>query len=108
MANGFITKQIKEYETQLGYKLKGIQMSLYYFHEVQGNPVQSDENNQKYKTRGIGIVPYIYDEAKDYFLKMQQIQNSARGLQIVTEPEIIYTKPVKKRKANFIDIEGIK
>jgi len=107
MANGFITKQIKEYETQYGYTLKGIQMSLYYFHSIQGNPTQSDEMNQKYKTRGIGIVPYIYDEARDYFIKMQQIQDSAENVNIVTEAEIVYMKPTKKKRANFIDIEGI-
>jgi hypothetical protein len=107
MANGFVTKQIKEYETQYGYTLKGMQMSLYYFHEIQGNPVIQDEDNNKYKSRGIGIVPHIYDEAKRYFIKMQQIQNSAQNITINTVAEVVYIQPTKKRQKNFIDIKGI-
>jgi hypothetical protein len=107
MANGFITKQIKEYETQYNYTLKGIQMSLYYFYFVLGNPIQEDADNMKYKTRGIGIVPHIYEEAKRYFIKMQQIENSAKNIEINTVAEVIYLQPTKKKQKNFIDIEGI-
>jgi hypothetical protein len=107
MANGFITKQIKEYETQYNYTLKGIQMSLYYFHEVQGNPVQEDADNMKYKTRGIGIVPHIYEEAKRYFIKMQQVGKAAQ-IEINNTPEIVYINPPTKReKRKLIDIEGL-
>lgn len=107
MANGFITKQIKEYETQYNYTLKGIQMSLYYFHSIQGNPVIQDDDNNNYKSRGIGIVPHIYEEAKRYFIKMQQIQNSAENITINTVAEVVYIQPTKKRQKKFIDIKGI-
>jgi|GEM_PF-1556479 len=107
MVNGNILKQIKEFETQYNYTLKGIQMSLYYFHEIQGNPVLQDEDNKKYKTRGIGIVSHIYEEAKRYFTKMQQIENSAKNIVINTEAEVIYIQPTKRKQKNFIDIEGI-
>lgn len=104
--NGFILKQIKEYETDYGYKLFGMKLALEYFHSVQGNPVES--NKMKYNTQGIGIIPYVYDEARDHYIKMMNIERSAKDVKINTEAEIVYMKPTKKRRTNFIDIEGIK
>lgn len=106
IVNGFILKQIKEFEEVYGYKLGGMKLALQYFHEIEGNPVESA--NVKYKTQGIGIIPYIYDEARDHFMKMNQIQQSAKEKKITTEAEVIYVRQPKKKRTNYIDIEGIK
>ncbi|MEX0598216.1 MAG: hypothetical protein WD512_17135 [Candidatus Paceibacterota bacterium] len=106
VVNGFILKQLKEYETLYNYKLGGILLALKWFHEVEGNPV--DTNESKYNTQGIGIVPYVYDKAKNHYIKMHQIQQSAKDKEIKTEAEIVYVKPARRKKANYIDIEGIK
>lgn len=106
VANGFILKQIKEYETQYNYTLKGIQMTLQFFHEISGNPIGT--TSAKYKNaKGIGIVPHVYDEAKDYFIRMQQIGKAAQ-VEINNTTEVVYTKPPKQReKRKLIDIEGL-
>lgn len=104
--NGFILKQIKEFEEVYGYKLGGMKLALHYFHVIEGNSVEVASG--KYKTQGIGIIPYVYDQAKDHFIKMQQIQQKASEIDIKTEAEIIYVRPPKKKRTNFIDIEGIK
>lgn len=105
--NGLILKQIKEYETEYKYTLKGIQMSLHYFHIINGNPVEIE--NSKYNTaKGIGIVPYVYDDAKNYYVKMQMINVSARNTTIQTKAEIVKIKQTKKEKPkNLIEIKGI-
>jgi hypothetical protein len=105
--NGFILKQIKEFEENYNYKLKGIQMALYYFHDINGNPVNIP--NSKYKNvKGIGIVPHIYEEAKQYFIRMQKIESLAQTIKIQTEAEIVRVKPSKKKKPrNFIEIKGL-
>lgn len=55
-----VIKQIKEYHQNYGYSYSGIQKSLYWFYELKGNSV-AKANNQ------LGIVPYIYSDACDYF-----------------------------------------
>lgn len=52
--------QIKNYITNYSYTYVGIQKSLYYFYEIKHN---SKENSHQ----AIGIIPYIYDEARHYF-----------------------------------------
>lgn len=107
IVNGLMLKQIKEFEDEYKYTLKGIQMSLHYFHVIDGNPV--DIENSKYKTaKGIGIVPYIYEEARNYYVKMQSIAVSARSTAIQTEAETIIVRRTKKKKPkNYIEIKGI-
>ena len=106
VVSGFILKQIKEFEDNYGYKLGGMKLALYYFHVIEGNPVES--SNDKYRTQGIGIIPYVYDDARNHFEKMQRIQKAASEKTISTEAEVIYVKPPKKKRTNYIDIEGIK
>ena len=51
-----ITRMIKEY----GYTYDGILGSLIYFYEIKGNTTEKSNNN-------VGIVPWIYDEAREYY-----------------------------------------
>lgn len=55
-----VIKQIKEFKQQYGFTYTGIQKSLYWFYELKGNPI-SKANNQ------LGIIPYIYNDACNYF-----------------------------------------
>ena len=50
-----------DYITQYKYTYKGILQALVYFYEIKGN--------DKSKANGsIGIVPFVYQEAFDYFM----------------------------------------
>lgn len=96
--NGFMLKQIKEFTEEYNYTLKGIELALRYFHDIKGNPVDS---------KGIGIIPYIYDESKKYYINLSAIKESA-NIDFSNEAEIVHiaNRPKRKRK-NYIDIEGI-
>lgn len=62
--NAKIAKQIKDYRTQYKYSYKGMKNALEYWYRIKMAP----KNEGIY---GIGIVPYIYDEAKKYFEKIE-------------------------------------
>lgn len=102
---GFILKQIKDLETDSGYTLKGIELSLRYFHEIEGNSVESA--NKKYTTQGIGIVPYVYENAKKFYTNLQQLRSSNAQIDYSIDEETIISSPPKTRKKKLIDINQI-
>ena len=62
-----IAKQIKDYRTTYGYSYSGILGTLVYWFEVKKMPL--DKANG-----GIGIVPYVYEDAKTYFNRIYTAQ----------------------------------
>ncbi|MGG3890234.1 hypothetical protein [Metabacillus fastidiosus] len=92
-----IKKQIKEMKDE-GYKYKGMELALKYFYETLGNRVQ--ENT------GVGIIPYVYEEAKAHYLKQRRIAESIDKLE--SKELTVYIKTEKeKRKSKKIDISAI-
>ena len=61
--NPRIRKQIKTYIEDYNYSYSGILKSLTYFFEVKGNSI--DKANG-----GIGIVPYVYKDAYNYYYSL--------------------------------------
>ena len=61
--NAKIAKQIKDFRETYGYTYNGMLGTLTYWYEVRGASL--DKANG-----GIGIIPYIYDQAKDYYSKI--------------------------------------
>jgi hypothetical protein len=96
---GMILKQIKDFQTDYKYKLKGMELALQYFHETLGNPVQQGS--------GIGIIPFVYEDAKNHYIKQQKIAESLQNLES-NEEVTVYIDPNKnKRKSKKIDITAI-
>jgi hypothetical protein len=94
-----ILKQIKDYQEEHKFKLKGIELALRYFHEILDNPVNFEG--------GIGIVPYIYEAAKQDYIKRLKIAESMENYK-ESEEVIIYIDPVAtKRKSKKIDIANL-
>ena len=60
---GKVKKQIKDFKDEYGYSYSGMLKSLVYFYEVKGN--SKDKANG-----GIGIVPFIYNDAYNYYLNL--------------------------------------
>lgn len=58
-----VKKQIKDFKEEYGYSYSGMLKSLIYFYEVKGN--SKDKANG-----GIGIVPFIYNDAYNYYLSL--------------------------------------
>lgn len=81
--NDFINNKEKK------YTYSGIYKTLYYFFEVRGE--------DKTKSNGIGIVPFVYDEAKEYFFELYKMEKFNEN---ITEPitgtyEVKIKKPVR-------------
>lgn len=61
--NPRIRKQIKQYVEEYEYTYSGILKSLTYFFEVKGNSIEKANG-------GIGIVPYVYKDAYNYYYSL--------------------------------------
>ena len=90
-----IRKQIKQYIEDYHYTYSGIHKSLTYFYEIKGNSI--DKANG-----GIGIVPYIYQKAYQYYFSLWEAQQKNKDV-IIEEyvpivKEIIIPPPQRKQK----------
>lgn len=103
-----VKKQIKDYISEYNYTYSGILKALIYFYEIKGNSVEKAQG-------GIGIVPYIYNDAYNYYynLWIANQQNEKKDIQSYI-PEVREIKiPIPKRnikKRNlftFLDEEEV-
>jgi len=101
-----IQKQIKQYVEEYNYTYSGIHKALIYFFDIKGNSIEKANG-------GIGIVPYVYKQAFDYYYALWQAQQKNTN-KIVNEyiPQVkeivipVPKKKVKKRKLfSFLDEE---
>lgn len=67
----FVQKQIQQFRVNKNYSYSAIHKTLYYFFIVRGNSIERSNG-------GIGIVPYVIDEAKKYYQAMANIQEINR------------------------------
>ena len=100
--NGLILKQIKEYK-ELGYSYIGMKSTLYYFHEILKNPVVAT---------GIGIIPFVYDEAKQWYtskaIAHKHFDDLIKDQGITNKKTVrIESKPLEVKKRQKIDIETL-
>ncbi len=98
-----INKQIKIFTTENGYSLSGILKSLVYFYDIKHNSVEQSNG-------GIGIVPFCYQTAYDYYYSLFIVQNQNEGKDIkeVTSRVREITIPLpkiekKKRLFKFLE-----
>lgn len=82
--NARVRKQIKDFKEEYGYSYSGILKSLVYFYEVKGNSKEKANG-------GIGIVPYIYKDAYNYYYDLFTAQNKNQTKDVVN-----YTSKVKE------------
>lgn len=75
-------QQIKTFRDEYKYTYSGILKSLIYFYEIKGNKI--DKSNG-----GIGIVPYVYDEAKIYYQRLWKTHqiNQAKPIEQYMTPQ---------------------
>lgn len=109
---GYVTakvrKQIKLYMEQYDYTYSGMLKALIYFYEIKGNSF--DKANG-----GIGIIPYIYEQAYQYYFAIWLANQSNDGLDIknyeVKTSKVTIQSPkrkIKKKKLfSFLDEEEL-
>lgn len=101
-----IRKQINDFKKQYNFTYSGMLKTLKYFFEIKNNSIEKANG-------GIGIIPYVYEEAYKYYSNLQMIQNKNKEKNINNyKPKIFTVKiPPPKRKTkkhkifNFLDEE---
>lgn len=96
-----IKNQIKTMMANYGYSYSGILGSLEYFFEIKGNSIDKANN-------GIGIVPYIYDDAKKYYETIFYAHQQNKGINSIEieTKDINITSPRRKiKKKKVVDLE---
>ena len=62
-----IKKQAKDFIEKYNYTYSGMLKALKYFYEIKHNDISKSNN-------GIGIIPYIYQDAYNYYFSLWQAQ----------------------------------
>lgn len=104
-----IKKQISNYRAEYNYTYTGILKTLEWWFEIRGSNIQKAND-------GIGIVPYVYQEAHDYYYtlwlaqtanKLQDIQNyEIKAQKIEIPPPIPLKREIKLFNLDKIE-EGV-
>lgn len=91
--NPRIRQQIKRMREQFNYSYTGILKTLIFFFEVRKNPIEKANG-------GIGIVPYVYNDARDYYFKLHQAQQKNENKEVknfVAEGRKVIIAPPKRK-----------
>lgn len=95
---------IKRFKENNGYTYKGMLYTLKYFYEVK-------KSNKDKANNSIGIIPYVYDEAKEYYSNLDFKNKKIKKIveqQIETPKETIkITAPRRKQKRDEYCLEDI-
>ena len=106
--NARVRKQINNYIETYNYTYSGMKKALVYFYEVKKNDVSKANG-------GIGIIPYCYKQAYDYYysLWLAKQKNENKDIQtfVPTVREVripIPQRNIKKRKLfTFLDDDEV-
>ena len=98
-----IKKQIKEMRAEYGYTFSGMLKTLIWWYEIKKNSI--DKAND-----GIGIIPFVYKNACDYYyaLYLADIVNAEYQNYVIPTKEIHIQSPraeQKKKKKIFTFLE---
>lgn len=87
-----VRKQINDFHDVHHYSYSGIHKALTYFYEVKKNSTEKANG-------GIGIVPYVYKDAYNYYyhIWMAQQSNEVKPIEQYVPQERVITIPPPKR-----------
>lgn len=102
--NGLMIQQIKNFHEHYNYKYKGMQLTLEYFYDTLDNSVDN--------INGLGIIPYCYEDAKEYYAQGIELQEYLEGINkedfVITKTVHIKSPSIEDNNKRFlIDIESI-
>lgn len=80
--NARVRKQLKEYKEQYNFTYSGILKTLIYWYEIKGNSTEKANG-------GIGIIPYVYNDALKYYytLYLAKLANESKDIEIYKPKE---------------------
>lgn len=88
-----INKQLLKYK-QDNFTYKGILKTLQYWYDIKHNDINKAKG-------GLGIIPYVYNQALDYYynLYLAQHVNEGKDISVITQSkEIVIKYPERKTK----------
>lgn len=102
--NPRVWKQLKEYREQYGYTYSGIHKTLIWWYELKHNDIEKANG-------GIGIVPFVYEQASQYYyaLYLAQIANEDKDvehLQSTVREFTIETPRAQRRPPRLFRFKG--
>lgn len=73
--NARVRKQIKDYQKEYNYTYSGMLKTLIWFYEIKGNSTEKANG-------GIGIIPFVYKDACNYYysLYVAQLSNETKNV----------------------------
>lgn len=85
-------KQLTQYEKEYNFTYSGMLKALKYWYDVKKKPVDLD--------RGVGIIPYIYKNAYDYYyaLWLADQENKQKDLNDYIPKDVVVVIPSPKRE----------
>lgn len=99
---GFMLKQIDDFHKKRGYSYKSMLGTLMFIYEV--------ENRQVKDGTGLGLIPFFYDKAKNYYSYLDKAKKSVgKNEKLVIQNNAERIKAVKtiKRKVGIIDMSNL-
>lgn len=74
--NARIKKQIKDFQAEYQYTYSGMLKTLVYWYEIKGNSIEKANG-------GIGIIPYVYKDALNYYysLYLAKLANEDKNIE---------------------------
>lgn len=92
-----IRRQITTMISQYNFTHSGILGSLKYWFEVKDGSLEKSNN-------GIGIVPYIYEDASNYYESIFFAHQANKGIKTIDTEEIILKIPSPKRNVKHLKL----
>lgn len=94
-----VKRQISQYVKEYNYTYSGILGTLKYCYEIKKNSLEKANG-------GIGIVPYLYQEARSYYARLYELQNKNKDTKKIekvkiTEIKIKAPKRVERKRKLF-------
>lgn len=99
--NPRVWKQMKDYH-ELGYSYSGMQKALYWHFELRHESIEKANG-------GIGIIPYVYEDAKRYFfsLYLAKISNEEANFTHKVREFNIEPPAVQKRPPRLFNLDEV-
>lgn len=101
-----ISAQTKKLIQDDKYSYEGIRKSLYWYYKINKAPL----NREEFRRKGLGIIPYIYPQAYEYYFKLYELQTKNTYRDITYQWETVDIKSpraeIKRKKLFNLDEEG--
>lgn len=96
-------KLVSKFHTELNYSYKSMYYTLKYYYEIKKGSIEKSQQR-------IGILPYVYDEAKSYYDNITRTQNIILHnveKQFDKKENVVIVKYRTPKKIKDIDLEDL-